>query len=98
MHIYPIIMLFIVSKIMPFFTTATFFYFFLKERNRLLQQLRAHLLHATALLLFVGMNVEVEGGADVSVAEEDADGFVVTTAFDAAGCETVAQTMKLHRW
>jgi len=35
------------------------------------------------------MDVEVEGGADVGVAEEGADGLVVAAAFDAAGGEAV---------
>ena len=42
------------------------------------------------------MNVEVEGGADVGVAEEDADGLIVAFAFDAAGGKTMPQTVKAH--
>ena len=41
------------------------------------------------------MNVEVERGADVGVAEDDAHGLIVTVALDAACGEAVAQAMKL---
>lgn len=37
------------------------------------------------------MDVEVEGGGDGGVAEDDGDGFVVAAAFDATGGEGVAQ-------
>jgi hypothetical protein len=39
------------------------------------------------------VDVEVEGGADVGVAEEDADGLVVAAAFYAAGGEAVAEAV-----
>lgn len=41
------------------------------------------------------MNVEVERGADVGVAEDDAHGLVVAVALYAACGEAVAQAMKL---
>ncbi len=41
------------------------------------------------------MNVEVERGAYVGVAEDDADGFIITVALDAPCGEAVAQAMKL---
>ena len=41
------------------------------------------------------MNVEVERGAYVGVAEDDAYGLVVAVALDAACGEAVAQAMKL---
>ena len=41
------------------------------------------------------MNVEVERGADVGVAEDDADGFIITVALDAPSGEAMAQAMKL---
>ena len=41
------------------------------------------------------MNVEVERGADVGMSEDDAHGFVVAVALDAACGEAVAQAMKL---
>ena len=41
------------------------------------------------------MNVEIERGADVGVAEDDAHGLIVTVALDAACGEAVAQAMKL---
>ena len=41
------------------------------------------------------MNIEVERGADVGVAEDDAHGLVVAVALDAACGEAVAQAMKL---
>ena len=41
------------------------------------------------------MNVEVERGADVGVAEDDAHGLVVAVALDATCGEAVAQAMKL---
>ena len=44
------------------------------------------------------MDVEVEGGADVGVAEEDADGLVVAAALDAAGGEAVAEAVELEPW
>ncbi len=34
-----------------------------------------------------GVDVEVEGGGDGGVAEDNGDGFVVAAAFDAAGCK-----------
>ena len=41
------------------------------------------------------MNVEIERGAYVGMSENDADGFVVAVALDAACGEAVAQAMKL---
>ena len=40
------------------------------------------------------MDIEVQGGADVGVAQENAHGFVVAFAFDAAGGEAVPKAMK----
>lgn len=40
------------------------------------------------------MDVEVESRGDVGMAENDADGFVIAVAFDAACGETVAQSME----
>ena len=57
-----------------------------------------HLFDAALLLFHVGMDVEVEGGADVGMAEEDADGLVVAAALDAAGGEAVAQAVELEPW
>lgn len=49
-----------------------------------------------ALFLFVvGMDVEVERGADVGMAEEDADRLIITAGLNAASSETMAQSMKL---
>ena len=42
------------------------------------------------------MNIEVQGSADVGVAKEDADGLVVAIALDAAGGETMAETVEAH--
>ena len=56
----------------------------------------AHGVDALALLLQIGVDVEVEGGADAGVAEEDADGLVVAFALDAAGGEAVAEAMEAH--
>lgn len=64
-----------------------------------LSQLFEHLPHsvdALALLLQIGVNIEVEGGADVGVAEEDANGLVVAFALDAAGSETVPEAVEAH--
>ncbi len=63
--------------------------------KKLLEQL-PHSIDALAFLLQVGVNVEVEGGADVGVAEEDADGLVVAFAFDAAGGKTMPETVEAH--
>lgn len=41
------------------------------------------------------MDVEVERCAYVGVAEDDADGFIITVALDAPSGEAVAQAMKL---
>lgn len=57
-----------------------------------------HLFDAALLLFHVGMDVEVEGGADVGMAEEDADGLVVAAALDAAGGEAVAEAVELEPW
>ena len=61
-----------------------------------LPQSPEHLFDAALFLLEVRVDVEVEGGADVGVAQEDADGLVVAFAFDAACGEAVAQTMELE--
>ena len=50
-----------------------------------------HLLNGAALGGEVGVDVEVEGGGDGTVAEEGGDGLVVAAAFDAAGGEAVPQ-------
>ena len=42
------------------------------------------------------MDIKIECGADVGVAEEDADGFVVAFAFNAAGGKAVAQAVETH--
>ena len=40
------------------------------------------------------MNIKIEGGSDVRMAENDTDSLVVAVTFDAAGCKTVAETME----
>ena len=42
------------------------------------------------------MNIKIEGSADVGVAKEDADGFVVTFALDAAGGKAVTEAVEAH--
>ena len=53
-----------------------------------------HLVNATFLLFEVGVNIKIEGGSDVRMAENDTDSLVVAVTFDAAGCKTVAETME----
>lgn len=55
-----------------------------------------HLFDATLFLFHIGVDVEIEGGADIGMTEEGADGLVVTAAFDATGREAMSQAMKLH--
>ena len=49
-----------------------------------------HLLDTFLLLLHVGMDVEVEGGAYVGMSQQDADCLVITSALDASRGETMA--------
>ena len=42
------------------------------------------------------MDIEVEGCANVGVAEKDADGFVVAFALNTAGGKAVPEAMKAH--
>ena len=44
------------------------------------------------------MDVEVKRGADVGVTEDDADGFIIAVALDAACGEAVSQSMKFDHW
>ena len=57
-----------------------------------------HGLNALTLLLYIGMDIEVERGADVGVAEENADGFVVAFALNTTGGEAVPEAVKAHFW
>jgi len=41
------------------------------------------------------VDIEVEGRADLRMAQKDAEGLVVAFAFDAAGREAVAQAVEL---
>ena len=42
------------------------------------------------------MYIEIEGGADIGVAEEDADGLVIAFALDASGGEAVPEAVETH--
>ena len=42
------------------------------------------------------MDIEVQSGADVGMAEEDADGLVVALALNAAGGEAMPQAVETH--
>ena len=44
------------------------------------------------------MDVKVQGRADVGVPEDDADGFVVAVAFDAARGEAMTQSVEFDDW
>ena len=63
--------------------------------KKLLEHL-AHRINALLFLLHIGMDIKIECGTDVGVAEEDADGFEVTFAFNAAGGKTVAEAVETH--
>lgn len=55
-----------------------------------------HPFNALTLLLQVRVNIEVQRGADVGMAEEDADGLVVAFALDAAGGEAMPEAVEAH--
>ena len=65
----------------------------------LVKKLLKHLSHCIDTLLFllhVGMDIEVESCADIGMAEEYADGFIVAFTLDTSGGETVAETVEAH--
>ena len=64
--------------------------------NTLLQGAE-HLFDAFLLLLHVGMDIEVQGGADVGVSEKDTHCLVVTISLYAACCKAMTEPMKFQR-
>ena len=63
--------------------------------KKLLEHL-THRINALLFLLHIWVDIKIECGADVGVAEEDADGFVVAFAFNAAGGKAVAEAVETH--
>ena len=55
-----------------------------------------HLFHTFLFLIHIGVDIQVEGGTDVGMTEEDTDSLIVAAAFYAAGGETVAESVKLQ--
>lgn len=55
-----------------------------------------HSVNALAFLLKIRVNIKIEGSADIGMTQQDADRLVVAFAFDAAGGETMPQSMKTH--
>ena len=53
-----------------------------------------HALDALFLFGVAGVDVEIQGGGDGGVAEDDGDGLVVSLVFDAAGGEAEAQAVE----
>ncbi len=54
-----------------------------------------HSVDALLLLFEVGMDVEVQGCADVCMTEDDTDGLVIAVALDTTCGKTVAQAVEL---
>ena len=55
-----------------------------------------HSINTAFLLVEVGMDVEIEGCGDISVAEKDADGFAIAAGFDTTRSETMTQAVELY--
>ena len=55
-----------------------------------------HCVNALTLLLYIGVDIEVERSANVGVAKEDADGFVVAFALNAAGGKAMTEAVEAH--
>ena len=69
--------------------------FWIETFRKLLEHF-SHCFNALSFLLNIWMDIEVEGCADVGVAEENTDGFVVAFALDAASGKTVAEAVEAH--
>jgi hypothetical protein len=68
----------------------------ISARHLVLLEHLTHRIDALLFLFHIGVDIKIERCADVGVAEEDADGFVITFAFNAAGGKAMAEAMEAH--
>ena len=81
---------------MEFGVVLQSYLFFLQIPLPLLFYHLPHGVDALALLLQIGMYIEIQRCTDVRVAKEYADRLVIAFALYAAGCETMPETVETH--